>query len=268
MISDIHFKRAIWPNDAVDDPILVLFSDGSTEAYGAAAYARWKLLDGSYSARLIAAKSRLAPLKIVHIVRLELCGAVLSKRLRYTIMNEMNITWKEVLHLTDSEIVHAMTQKESYGFNTFAANRVGEIQEGTEKDEWCWVPGKPWLNIADLTTRGAKPSEIDENSVWQNGPAFLSTEEEDWPTHRKARTDIPLPELKQKFIVAAATQPEDSLLNRFALERYSRWRLLVHTTARLIRLYKRFKKDEANLSMQPTADDVKDAERMWIIEAQ
>ena len=55
----------------------------------------------------------------------------------------------------DSEIVRAMVQKESYGFNTFAAIRVGEIQEGTSPSDWYWVEGK--LNIADCTTRGKSP---------------------------------------------------------------------------------------------------------------
>ena len=265
-ISDIHFKRSTQPDGAVGDPDLVIFSDGSQDAYGAVAYARWKLVDGKYKARLIAAKSRLAPLKIVDIVRLELCGAVLSKRLRFTIMNEMDISWKKVFHLTDSEIVHAMTQKESYGFNTFAANRIGEIQEGTEKDEWCWVPGK--LNVADLTTRGLKPTEIDAESIWQNGPLFLKEEEEDWPVRQATRSDLLLPELKQKYIVATATVAEETLVSRFQIERFSRWRLLIHATARIIRLYRRFKKDGTSTSLQPTTLDVHDAERLWIAEAQ
>ena len=53
-----------------------------------------------------------------------------------------------------------MIPKESYGFNTFVANRIGEIQEKTDKKEWMWVPGK--LNIADWTTRGKSPTELDQ----------------------------------------------------------------------------------------------------------
>ena len=43
-----------------------------------------------------------------------------------------------------------MINNESYGFRTFAANRIGEIQELTEKENWHWIEGN--LNIADLTT--------------------------------------------------------------------------------------------------------------------
>ena len=40
-----------------------------------------------------------------------------------------------------------MISKESYGFNTYAANRIGEIQQDTEVSEWYWTAGN--LNIAD-----------------------------------------------------------------------------------------------------------------------
>ena len=42
-------------------------------------------------------------------------------------------------HIVDSQIVHGMIQKESYGFNTFAATRVGEIQQNTSPKEWFWM---------------------------------------------------------------------------------------------------------------------------------
>ena len=34
-----------------------------------------------------------------------------------------------VFHLVDSEIVKAMIGRASYGLNTFAANRIGEIYQ-------------------------------------------------------------------------------------------------------------------------------------------
>ena len=267
-ISSIRFKRSLQPDNAVGDPTLLIFSDGSEDAYGAAAYARWEINDGNYCARLIAAKSRLAPLKRIDIVRLELCGAVLSKRLRFTITSELKLKWQKVVHLTDSEIVQAMIHKESYGFNTFAANRIGEIQEGTKKDEWCWIPGKPWVNIADITTRGARLCEIDEDSLWQNGPSFLMNREEDWPSKQTVRHDLPLPELKQKFIVGTVCASKVTMATTFNLERFSKWRLLVHTTARILRMFRRFKAEESSYGPQPTIKDISDAELLWIKEAQ
>ena len=97
---------------------------------------RWKTPAG-FESFILAAKSRIAPLRIVDIVRLELCGAVLNARLYAFIVHELrDIAFKEVYHVIDSEIVRAMINKDSYGFRTFAANRIGEIQEYTEKENW------------------------------------------------------------------------------------------------------------------------------------
>ena len=87
-------------------------------------------------------------------------------------MKESRLEFTKVVHLVDSEIVKAMIQKGSYGFNTFAANRVGEIQHTTQKNEWYWIPGKPDINVADVTTRGCAPVDV-SSSLWQEGPEFL-----------------------------------------------------------------------------------------------
>ena len=115
----------------------------------------------------------MAPLETLDIVRIELCGAVLGKRVRELLEKEMKVNIEKVVHVTDSEIVQAMVFKESYGFNTFTANRIGEIHQATKPHEWYWVAGKAWLNVADLTTRGCSPSGIGVGSIWQEGPEFL-----------------------------------------------------------------------------------------------
>ena len=66
------------------------------------------------------------------------------------------------MHIVDSQIVQCMIQKESYGFQTFVATRVGEIQSGTKPSEWFWINGHE--NVADLISRGCKPEEIDHDS--------------------------------------------------------------------------------------------------------
>ena len=81
--------------------------------------------DGKISSRLIAAKSHVALIKIIDIVRLELCGALI--RLCENIQQEIGSKFSSVMHLVDSEIVKVMISRKSYGFNTFVANRVGEI---------------------------------------------------------------------------------------------------------------------------------------------
>ena len=101
--------------------MLVIFSDASILAYGACAYVRWELNDGQFEANLLIAKNRIAPRKQLTMPRLELCGAVLSSRLRNTIEKHCDWKFSSIIHITDSAIVRAQIQKESYGFGTFVA---------------------------------------------------------------------------------------------------------------------------------------------------
>ena len=266
-MEKVMFPRSITPETTIGDPILVIFSDASIEAYGAVAYARWPAGENQFQAHIIAAKSRMAPIKTIDIVRLELCGAVLSARLRATIMKESRLEFTKVVHLVDSEIVKAMIQKGSYGFNTFAANRVGEIQHTTQKNEWYWIPGKPDINVADVTTRGCAPVDV-SSSLWQEGPEFLKLPEKDWPTKGTVAEDIPLPERKQKFVGVVKDQQAETLLGRVDLARFSKWRLLVHVTARVSLLYKRFKQPPVRHSTEPEMIDLMEAESSWIVIAQ
>ena len=134
----------------------------------------------------------------------------MSKRLRGFIEKESIYNFAAHYHIVDSEIVRAMIQKESYGFNTFTATRIGEIQEATEPASWYWVEGL--LNIADWITRGKRPSDIGIDSPWQRGPSFLDLPVTEWPIKRSCSVKD-LPE-RNKVVLTADAQEMDSLANR------------------------------------------------------
>ena len=104
-LENISFKRCIKPNTATGNPNLVIYSDGSSLAYGACAYIQWKCTDGTYKAQLCMSKNRVAPIKQLTIPRLELNGAVIASRIRAFIITMMRISFERCLHLTDSQIV-------------------------------------------------------------------------------------------------------------------------------------------------------------------
>ena len=54
------------------------FSDASERAYAAANCAKYEYEDGSVSTQLIAVRTRLTPLKVMSIPRLELMGALMG----------------------------------------------------------------------------------------------------------------------------------------------------------------------------------------------
>jgi len=233
-LSKVVIDRCVKPLYAQGNPILICFSDASKEAYGAVSYIRWGTNSGQFETRLLASKSRIAPVKTLTIVRLELLGAVLSKRLRNSIEKETRVKFDRVLHIVDSEIVRAMIQRESYGFNTFASTRIGEIRNGTEPSEWYWVKGSD--NIADVLTRGEIPCEIGENSIWQRGPQFLKLPIEDWPIRQDCSVQD-LPETVGKlFKFEASVKPKSLISKLICIERFSNYHKLLRVTARILML--------------------------------
>ena len=184
----ITFQRCLKPQEAIGNPTLVIFSDASTEIFGCCAFVVWKMRDNSQRATLLASEGKIAPLKTISIVRLELSAAVLSKRLRTSILQ--GCRWNLEQHIVDSEIVRAMISKESYGFKTFVATRVGEIQSETSPSEWYWINTKS--NIADILTKGLHPHLL-SSSNWQCRPECLQTPIELWPLKQET-TIVDLPE--------------------------------------------------------------------------
>ena len=172
---NIKVERCLKPPNAVDDPTLVIFSDASDSAHGACAYARWATDGGGYDSNLVISKNRLAPIKRMTIDRIELCGAMLNKRLKQLMEKRSPYQFAKCFHIVDSQIVHAMVRKESYGFKTFAATRIGEVQDDTNPQNRYWITSGQ--NIADWLTRGKRPDEIYYNGPWQKGPDFLKLPE-------------------------------------------------------------------------------------------
>ena len=92
-------------DETVGRPELIVFSDGSTQAFGSVAYIRWKLRSGSWWATLILPKSKIAPKSRITVPRLELNGAVLSKRREEFLNADLDMEFENIYHLVDSSTV-------------------------------------------------------------------------------------------------------------------------------------------------------------------
>ena len=159
-----------------------------------------------------------------------------------------------------------MINKESHGFNTFAANRIGEVHRNTKKENWYWIEGE--LNIADITSRGCRASELRSNSIWQNGPDFLRLPESDWPILQDTNITV-LPEEKKRYIVSTVTTvTSTSLVSAIDIERFSKLSVLLNTTARILKLYARFRRNGNRLDKEILPEDVSQAANLWIKNAQ
>ncbi|UYV61893.1 hypothetical protein LAZ67_1006982 [Cordylochernes scorpioides] len=129
------------------------FGDDSEDASAAAVYMGIPTDDG-VSVRLLASKTKLAPMRKMSIPRLELCAALLLTRL----------SWLRTM---------------SGNLPTFIGNRVAEIQSCTQVREWRYVPTGD--NPADIASRGILGSELKQSSIWWTGPTWLSAESTEWP---------------------------------------------------------------------------------------
>ncbi|XP_041974007.1 uncharacterized protein LOC121729533 [Aricia agestis] len=202
------------------------FVDASKEAYAAAVYIRMVREDGAVHTALVAAKSRVAPLKPTSIPRLELQAALLGTRLAKTVEKELEVELVRKTYWSDSRTVLAWIRAEPRAYKTFVAHRLAEIEETTKVSEWRWVPTKE--NVADDATR-ATPTDFGAAHRWFSGPEFLKKEEIFWPKEGKPaeKTDTG----EEKCFVARYIALQDSLPD---IERIGRWKTLIRATGRVL----------------------------------
>ncbi|XP_058448965.1 uncharacterized protein LOC131428922 [Malaya genurostris] len=195
------------------------FVDASEDAYAAASYIRGIDDFGQTTCvRLIAGKARVAPIRKLSIPKLELQAALLGTRLMETILKELRIKPTKSLMWCDSQVVLSWINSDHRKYNTFVANRVGEILEITSMDQWRHVPTK--MNPADAGTK------LSPNiSIWISGPEFLKQPEGQWP-----KTNLPhgtTEEIKNTVLVHYY---EDAELDFIQENRYSNWEALLYHT--------------------------------------
>ena len=204
-LKDVQVSRSLWPDAEVKGPpMLIIFSDGSLKAFGAAAYLRWELEDGTYWTLLIMAKSKIAPKNMVSVPRMELNGAVLGNRMKNFILKETNLAPSRILHLVDSSTALGYVNMECGNFEPYEGLRVGEIHSSNtfvdgKLKGWAWIKGED--NPADWCTKPRTVEEIIGSKFWWQGPGFLRTDESTWHIKHTFRTEG----LDGQKVVKAAT---------------------------------------------------------------
>lgn len=146
------------------------FCDASNKAYGAVAYLRVLGEDNQYKTTIIAAKSRVVPVKPMSLPRIELCGAVLLSKLLKQISEAMRIPANQIFSWTDSTIVLSWLQGDPTRWQTFVRNRVVTIIDNIGY-KWFHVLSKE--NPADVVSRGMLLSDLKNCRLWWEGPEWL-----------------------------------------------------------------------------------------------
>ncbi|GBM37984.1 hypothetical protein AVEN_171166-1 [Araneus ventricosus] len=146
---------------------LHIFTDVSAYGYACCAFLRCEE-EEEVRVSLVLAKARVAPVKRPTIPRLKLLGAAIRARISSTILEALKFPLKTYFW-TDSMIVLGwITNTEPW--NTFVGDRIKEIRELTNAEDWRFVPGD--INPADLFSCACDWSEF-LRSRWWEGPKWL-----------------------------------------------------------------------------------------------
>ena len=235
---------------------LHVFSDASIVAFGCVAYLRTVDKEGTIDCSFVMAKTRVAPLKVIPLPRLELQAAVMAVRLKETLAAEMSYPVQETRFWSDSTIVLQYISNESRRFKTFVSNRVAEIRNHSEADSWSHVPGD--LNPADHGTRGLPLTDLRPSHPWIEGPAFLYEDEEQWPSLDRlpalANDD---PEIRKSAIV----QVTYKFVPLLDMTRFSTWKRIVRVFAWVTRFLNNCRKNQSSSNSASLAlDEINNAE--------
>ena len=238
-LGTVNFARSLWPQEEVVGlPTLVIFSDGSVQAFGAAAYIHWELKSGGHWSRLIMAKSKIAPKNMISVPRMELNGAVIGNRMRNFILKETNMKFANVVQLVDSSTVLGYIQKECGSFQPFEGVRIAEIQASITLPDgrvvvFAWVASED--NPSDWCTKPRSVKDI-QHSFWTEGPEFLKSHMSSWPlkyTYKKDNLEGQLHLPKQVRCLFIQAHHND-FLGRI-IHRSSSWSKSVRVLAWILR---------------------------------
>jgi hypothetical protein len=240
-LNNIRFSRKTIIKTAVNIE-LHGFCDASEMAYGACVYIRTIDVDGIIQTILLTARSKVAPLKTLTIPRLELCGTLFLTSLISVVKNSLTTRISRTVYWTDSSIVLQWIKSSPYTLKTFVANRVSEIQNKTNNDDWRHVPTTD--NPADLISRGQTPKEFLNQAIWKTAPEWLNQTEESWPNWSPTTADE-IPEQKRTICLISNT------IEPSILDRHSSWPKLIRVVARCLRW-----KNKQNRATPLTVDEI------------
>ena len=262
-LSQRHIPRCYFPKDVeVVSTQLHGFSDASESAYAGVVYLRMIDSDGNVHISLVAAKTKVAPLKRLTIPRLELCGAHLLTKLLEHIRLTLKIPIEGVHAWTDSTIVINWLDGNPRRFKTYVGNRVSFIMDRLPPTRWNHVSGEQ--NPADCASRGLFPLELIDHELWWNGPLWLRLPSSNWPK----QVQVPSTECsaEQREICLLTVVNSDPIV---AVNRYSSFTKLTRITAWVLRYIancraRKGNKRDSCITSSLTVQEIVKAENYWL----
>ncbi|XP_053686353.1 uncharacterized protein LOC128735899 [Sabethes cyaneus] len=242
-VEAFHVPRCYFGNaksHEVHDVQLHVSTDTSETAYGCVAFFR-AIINGEVKCALVMSRSKVAPLKLISIPRLELQGAVEGARLARKVRENHSIKISKQFFWTDSQTVLSWIRSDQRNYKQLVGFRIGEILSLTTLGEWRWIPSR--LNVADQLTKWGKDPDFTTESQWIRGPAFLYRKEEDWPNKSMPPANTTT-EFRTNLLLPDVVTPEVVIESR----RFSKWKVIVRAMACV---YKFLSKCKACTELEP-----------------
>ena len=227
------------------------FADASQRAYGTVSYLRTVAPDGRVHCALMTSRARLAPVKTLSIPRLELAAAKLAVEVGQTLARTLQAEVQQTFW-TDSTTVLKYIQNEKTRFHVFVANRLAVIHDGSNVDQWRYVPTDQ--NPADLVSRGVDALALKDSDLWRSGPQFLKETCDRWPRNPAEEEEVSEddPEVKACSTCLTAELDDGSVnpIKKMAAH-YSTWKRLVRAVAWLRRVLQRLRDGARSSTSSP-----------------
>ncbi|XP_017468488.1 PREDICTED: uncharacterized protein LOC108360634 [Rhagoletis zephyria] len=237
-IEDMRLPRNYTRTEFDSPPQIELhtFVDASESSYAAVCYMRYS--DGKIvDCAMVSSKTRVAPLKVMSIPRLELKAALLGARLSKLVRESHSISIATSTYWSDSRTVLAWLRADHRRYKQFVAFRVSEILELTNVDEWRWVPTAD--NVADEATKWHGDPDFCNESRWLKGPAFLKLKLGEWPAQQNIVKSELSEELRPQYVGLHRELAQSNLITANP-ERFSSWNRLLRATAQAISCARRW----------------------------
>lgn len=244
------------------------FADASTKAYAAVVYLRVVTSSGQIVVSLLAAKSKVAPVKPLTVPRLELSAALLLTRLVIFVRQSLHDLPENIpcYCWTDSTITLCWLRQPASKWKTFVANRVAQIESTLPDAIWRHVPTDE--NPADCASRGLLPSQLMHHYLWWQGPAWMQHSADHWPPNIPV---VPSDALREErpTIPVNICQPRSPWELR---DRFSSWPKLLRVSSYIFRFVGRIRKRPGEnlnfVSKALNASEVQTAKNFWLRQMQ
>lgn len=261
-MSEIKIPRCYFPGynpSSYRSLQLHIFVDASEQAFAACAY--FRIVDqGRVRCCLVASKTKVAPLKLLSIPRLELMAAVIGARLKKTVTENHSLEIQQTFYHSDAGTVLSWIRSDVRRYRQFVAYRVSEILSLSSVEEWRWVPTK--LNVADEATKWGRGPSFEPESRIMTGPLFLYDDPEEWPKDYRAEVMETEEELRPAYVFSHFLT--ERLIN---FDNFSRWERLLRSVAYVHRFVSNLKQrhqKESGEDGRLTTLELQEAERtLW-----